>query len=184
MTGFYLLIGKQGSGKTLMMTKLAFEKISENPSIRVFSNYELIGTPFTYITFDNKKERDKGKLDILKMLDDDPNYFDNSIMLLDEIHVYADSYDFMSKNNRRLQTFFSQLRKRNIYMLATTQYLMNLDIRLRRQCMNVHEMSHIKRERFLVQTYEIDGYYTKHVTSYVVDLSGYYNKYNTFELIL
>ncbi len=184
MVGFYLFSGKQGSGKTLMQTKIAFDNYEENPTLKVFSNYELKGMPFCYVTFNSEIEVNKEKLDILTQLDEDPDFFNNSIMLLDEIHLYLDSLDFMRRNNRRLQTFFSQLRKRNILLLGTTQYVMNLDIRIRRQCMNVIEMKHIKKDIFQSDTYDIDGYYTEFKNSHLIDLSGYYDKYNTFELIL
>lgn len=183
MVGFFLFSGKQGSGKTLMQTKIAFDNHEANESLRIFSNYKL-SIPFTYVTFNSEIDINKDKLDILAQLDDDPDYFNNSIMLIDEIHLYLDSLDFMRRNNRRLQTFFSQLRKRNILLLGTTQYVMNLDIRIRRQCMNVFEMKHIKSSIFQVDTYDIDGYYTEFKSTYLVDLKAYYECYDTFELIL
>jgi hypothetical protein len=180
MLGFFLLIGKQGEGKTLMATKLAFDESEDRP---IFSNYKLFGRPYTAITFNPKLAKDEGKLDILAMLDIDPNYFNGGIMLLDEITLYLDSLDFMRKNNRRLQTFFSQLRKRNILLIGTTQYLMNLDIRIRRQCMAVLEMKHLKYDLFKVTTHEIDGYYTQKISEYFIDLKAYYDKFDTHEII-
>lgn len=184
MVGFFLLIGKQGSGKTLMATKLALDEYDKDNNIKIFSNYELFNANFTYITFNNAIEQNKDKLDILAQLDKDPDYFNNSIMILDEIHLYLDAYDFMRNNNRKLQTFFSQLRKRNILLIGTSQYLMNIDIRIRRQCMNVFEMKRIKSSIFQIDTHEIDGYYTEFIHSHHVDLSAYYTRYNTHELIL
>ena len=181
MIGFILIIGRQGSGKTLMATKLAFDNADHRP---IYSNYSLFGVKYTPITFNSKVDKNKGKLDILQMLDLNPDYFNNSIMLLDEIHLYLDSLDFMRANNRKLQTFFSQLRKRKILLIGTTQYLMNLDIRIRRQCLNVLEMEHIKSSIFKVDTHDIDGYFTKFVSSYRIDLKEYYSKYDTNELIL
>ena len=184
MVGFYLFSGKQGSGKTLMQTKIALDNFETNSTLKVFSNYELIGIDFTYCTFNSELEVNKDKLDILEQLDEDPNFFNNSIMLIDEIHLYLDSLDFMRKNNRRLQTFFSQLRKRNILLLGTTQYVLNLDVRIRRQCLNVMAMKHLKGNIFQVETYDIDGYDTEYIGTHLVDLSAYYNRFDTFELIL
>ena len=178
MNGFYLATGKQGSGKTLFITKLLY---TEKDDRKIFSNYKLFGLEFEYITFD---EEDENKTDILKALRDNPHYFDNSIMLLDEIHIYFDSLDFMRKNNRNMQKFFSQLRKRNILLLATTQFIYNLDVRIRRQCMNVFDMQHIYQGLFRVTTHEIDGYFTEEISRFDVDLSEYYDKYDTTELIL
>lgn len=184
MDGFFLIIGKQGSGKTLMTTKHAFDMIEEYPDKRVFSNYKLNDIDFTYITFNSEIESNKNKLDILKTLDENPDYFNNSIMLIDELHLYLDSYDFLKKNNRRLQIFFSQLRKRRILLIGTTQYIMNVDIRIRRQCLAVMDMTHIRGSLFKVDTLSIDGYYTELVSSYKIDLRSYFNKYDTYELIL
>lgn len=181
--GFYLAIGKQGSGKTLFITKLTVDSLNNTPR-QVYSNYDIKGYDFKKITLNKDVEKQDHIIDILDMLDKDPDAFNNSILLLDEIHIYLDSLDFMRKNNRRLQVFFSQLRKRNILLLATTQYIMNVDIRIRRQCMAVFEMKHLKKDIFQVTTHEIDGYYTEEISQYLVDLSDYYNNYNTLEIII
>ena len=180
MHGFYIAIGKQGSGKTVLITKMCIDAFDNKRPI--FSNYTLKKLPYTAVTFDTAIE--KKKISILDKLDEDPNYFNNSIMLLDEIHIYLDSLDFMRKNNRRLQIFFSQLRKRNILLLATTQYIMNVDIRIRRQCMNVFEMTHIYKDLFTVSTHVIDGYFTEEISNYNIVLDDYYEHYDTNEIIL
>jgi GTPase SAR1 family protein len=180
MNGFYLSIGKQGSGKTLFMTKMLHTEMDDRT---IFSNYTLFGLDYERITFDRDQDGQDDAIDILDKLDEDPNYFNDSIMLLDEIHIYFDSLDFMKRNNRRMHTFFSQLRKRNILLFATTQYLMNLDVRIRRQCLNVFEMEHIYKGLFEVVTHEIDGYYSIEISRYRVDLSDYFDLYDTNEII-
>jgi len=185
MVGFYIAIGKQGSGKTVLMTKMCIDEINNpynNKDTKVFSNYTLYGVEYTPVTFDKSKE--PNKLSILDTLEENPHFFNNSIMLLDEIHIYLDSLDFMRKNNRRMQVFFSQLRKRNILLLATTQYIMNVDIRIRRQCKNVFEMTHIYKDLFEVVTSEIDGYFTEEISKYNIVLKDYYKYYDTNELVL
>lgn len=171
MNGFYIAIGKQGSGKTALITKLCTD--NHKKDIPIFSNYTLFKLSYKHITLDS----------LLNKLDKNINSLNNSIILLDEIHIYLDSLDFMRKNNRRLQKFFSQLRKRNILLFATTQYIMNVDIRIRRQCMNVFEMEHIYKDLFKVTTHEIDGYFTNEISSYNIILSDYYSHYNTHEII-
>ena len=181
MVGCFVALGRQGSGKTLLITKYAVDTY-EKEKRPVFSNYTLLKIPFQKITLDKTKNPDA--ISILDQLDKDPNFFNNSIMLLDEIHLYADSYDIMKKGNRRLQTFFSQLRKRNILLLATTQYFMNVDIRIRRQTKNVFSMEHIYKDLFKVITSEVDGYFEREISSFNVILSDYYSHYDTNELIL
>lgn len=171
INGFYLAIGKQGSGKTVMITKLCMDNY--NKDRKVYSNYKLFKIPYEHITLEI----------LLDKLDHDPTSLNDSIILLDEIHIYLDSLDFMRKNNRRLQTFFSQLRKRNILLFGTTQYIMNVDIRIRRQCMNIFDMEHIYKNMFKVTTLYIDGYFTEEISSYHIILSDYYDAYDTTEII-
>ncbi len=179
MHGFYLAIGRQGSGKTAFITKLLVDNYTSNK--KVYSNYSLFGIDYVKITFDNK--RNKNAIDILNVIKDNPNYFNDSIMLLDEIHLYFDSRDFMKNNNRIIQNFFSQLRKRNILLLATTQYILHLDIRIRRQALAVFQMTNLKDGIFKVDVHEIDGYYTSFIRTELVNLNDYFKYYDTNELI-
>jgi len=179
MYGFYLAIGRQGSGKTAFITKLLVDNYS--PDKKVYSNYSLFGIEYEKITFDNKKN--KNSIDILEVIKNNPDYFNNSIMLLDEIHIYFDSRDFMRQNNRIIQNFFSQLRKRKILMLATTQYILHLDVRIRRQALAVFQMTNLKDGIFRVDVHEIDGYFTRFVRSELVNLNNYFMYYDTNELI-
>ena len=179
MHGFYLAIGRQSSGKTAFITKLLVDNYTYDK--KVYSNYTLFGIDYERITFDNK--RNKNAIDILNVIKDNPNYFNNSIMLLDEIHLYFDSRDFMKHNNRIIQNFFSQLRKRNILLLATTQYILHLDIRIRRQALAVFQMTNLKDGIFKVDVHEIDGYYTSFIRTELVNLNSYFKYYDTNELI-
>ena len=179
MHGFYVAIGRQGSGKTAFITKLLVDNYSIDR--KVYSNYSLFGIDYRKITFDNK--RNKNAIDILNVISDNPNYFNNSIMLLDEIHIYFDSRDFMKQNNRIIQNFFSQLRKRNILLLATTQYILHLDVRIRRQALAVFQMANLKDGIFRVDVHEIDGYYTSFIRTELVNLTDYFKYYDTNELI-
>ena len=179
MHGFYLAIGRQGSGKTAFITKLLVDNYTSDR--KVYSNYTLFGIDYEKITFDNK--RNKNAIDILKVISENPDYFNNSIMLLDEIHIYFDSRDFMKQNNRIIQNFFSQLRKRNILLLATTQYILHLDIRIRRQALAVFQMTNLKDGIFRVEVHEIDGYYTNFIRTELVNLNDYFKYFDTNELI-
>ncbi|HEY8390047.1 MAG TPA: zonular occludens toxin domain-containing protein [Clostridia bacterium] len=179
MYGFYLAIGRQGSGKTAFITKLLVDNYTNDK--RVYSNYSLFGIEYERITFDSKKN--KNSIDILEVIRENPDYFNNSIMLLDEIHIYFDSRDYMRQNNRIIQNFFSQLRKRNILLLATTQYILHLDVRIRRQALAVFQMTNLKDGIFRVDVHEIDGYFTRFIKTELVNLNDYFRYYDTNELI-
>ena len=60
---------------------------------------------------------------------------------------------------------------------------MNVDIRIRRQCMNVFDIEHIYKDLFKVTTSDIDGYFTKEISTYQIVLNGYYNYYDTNEIV-
>ncbi len=178
MYGFYLAIGRQGSGKTAFITKLLVDNYTSDK--RVYSNYSLFNIDYQKITFNKKNEN---SIDILEVISDNPNYFNNSIMLLDEIHIYFDSRDYMKRENRIIQNFFSQLRKRNILLLGTTQYVLNLDNKIRRQALAVFQMTNLKDGIFRVDVHEIDGYYTSFIKTELVNLNDYFKFYDTHELI-
>lgn len=181
MNGFYLAIGKQGSGKTLFMVKNLVDDYTKQKR-RVYSNTTLFDIPYTKITF-NKERTSEDLPTFNELLTSDKNIFNDSIILWDEIHLDLDSLDFMKGDSRKKQVFFSQLRKRNILILGTTQYIMHVDVRIRRQCKYVFDMSNIKDNIFQVVTNEIDGYYTEEISRLFIDLHEYYNFYDTKEII-
>ena len=170
MTGLFLTIGKQGAGKTLYTVNLLLNNLNGR---KVYSNIKLFNIDYTYMN-------DSILLDLIK---NDINQLNDSIIILDEIHIYLDSRDFMKQNNRELQSIFSQLRKRNILILATTQYLLNVDVRIRRQIKNIFELSHISGNVFNIKVYDIDGYYSRYLHENNLDLSLGYKYYDTFEVI-
>jgi len=172
VNGFFIATGRQGSGKTILITKMCTDEY-EKTGRKIYSNYSLLKIPYVKITLQS----------LLDQLEDDPNLFNHSIILLDEIHLYLDSLDFMRKHNRQLQTFFSQLRKRDILLLATTQYFMNVDIRIRRQCLKVFDMEHIYKDLFKVVVFQVDGYLYEEKENYNLILNDYYDAYDTHEVI-
>lgn len=172
-SGLYIAIGPQGSGKTLMMVKNLYDELEKNPARRVFANMRKLKCEHEYFNF-------KQFLDLVTIPDDSLN---GSIFFIDEIHLYFDSLDFTKKDSRKAQVFFSQLRKRGILVLATTQYLMQLDIRIRRQATNVFDMEHIFKNLYQVTTNDIDGYLYRPISKFKITLDDYWDKYDTNEII-
>lgn len=203
--GFYCSLGKQGKGKTLFIIKCLCDELSKNLNRKVFSNITLYNgyvdkngnrehLNYIPISFDITLEKYKTKvinskeyevIDILHKIKQNDDYFNDSIMILDEIHIYFDSLDFMKENNRIIHTFFSQLRKRNILLLATTQFLMNLDVRVRRQITNIFQLEKINANDgiFMVEVGEIDGTFWKPKNRQTLVLKDYYKFYNTNEIV-
>lgn len=203
--GFIITIGKQGHGKTLMTTKLAFTEYKKNKRF-VLSNYSLFGIPFTRINkgvFKNLITNDEliksyfingieiniyqdyyncyGKYPLTNF-----DYLIDSIILIDEIHIWLDAYHFYKDDDIKISAFFSQIRKRRILLLATTQYLLNLNIRVRRQLSYVLDMRVVRengRKLYKCTTNEVDGFYSQELSTNVFDLQDYYKCYDTEEVI-
>ena len=182
--GLYIAVGRQGSGKTLFMIKLLIDNLKYKS--KIFSNINLynIDRDYTKISLSTREDTITDVPLMLDMLDDDINVFNDSIILLDEIHKDLDSRDFWSESSRKIQGFFSQLRKRNCLVLATAQYFMLIDNRVRKQCFNVFDMRKISNEMFNVVVSEVDGYYYRPIINYDVKLSDYFKYYDTNEIVL
>ena len=171
--GFYLAIGAQGSGKTLLSVALIFELTKLYPERKIFSNIELYGIQYERFDFDT----------LLENIKLNNSYYDNSIILFDELHIFLNSLDFYKKENRLVQGFFSQLRKRKIIILGTSQYILNVDVRIRRQAIRVFEIYKRNNDIYEVIIHLIDGYFTRQIDTLLLKLDKYYKCYNTYEII-
>ena len=182
--GLYIAVGRQGSGKSAFMVKLLVDNLKYKS--KIFSNINLynIDRDYTKISLSTREDTITDVPLMLDMLDDDINVFNDSIIFLDEIHKDLDSRDFWSESSRKIQGFFSQLRKRNCLVLATAQYFMLIDNRVRKQCFNVFDMRKISNEMFNVVVSEVDGYYYRPIINYDVKLSDYFKYYDTNEIVL
>ena len=182
--GLYIAVGRQGSGKTLFMIKLLIDNLKYKS--KIFSNINLynIDRDYTKISLSTREDTITDVPLMLDLLDNDINIFNDSIILLDEIHKDLDSRDFWSESSRKIQGFFSQLRKRNCLVLATAQYFMLIDNRVRKQCFNVFDMRKLSDEMFNVVVSEVDGYYYRPIINYDVKLSDYFKYYDTNEIVL
>lgn len=182
--GLYIAVGRQGSGKTVFMIKLLIDNLKYKS--KIFSNINLynIDRDYTKISLSTREDTITDVPLMLDMLDDDINVFNDSIIFLDEIHKDLDSRDFWSESSRKIQGFFSQLRKRNCLVLATAQYFMLIDNRVRKQCFNVFDMRKLSNEMFNVVVSEVDGYYYRPIINYDVKLSDYFKYYDTNEIVL
>jgi len=144
--GHYMFCGPQRSGKTAsslwyaqVLTKkynhkrikylddrtLKFVKFKTPPNVKIWSNYG-IGIPF-------KKE------EIFTLIDKlDPYANEVRIFMVDEFHTYFPRGSVRKEDQNmltQLTAVFSQLAKRNVFVLSTTQVYGRLDKSLREQCL-------------------------------------------------
>jgi len=110
-----LVIGRQGSGKTLLLVKKAYEYYKKGKTI--YSNIKL-NFPFKPIDYN----------DIIECK------LENAVVILDEIHLLLSSRNSMSKINRLIvDGFLSMVRKMGLTIIASTQTERKVDVRFREE---------------------------------------------------
>lgn len=118
------VIGKRGEGKTLSCVKDIVKAVRAGRT--VYTNFNI-----------NKKEFTESQQQNINILDYSffRNYKDfqlnNCLVCIDEIYVYIDSRASMSKRNKIMSYFFNQTRKRDVDLYYTTQFIHQIDKRLR-----------------------------------------------------
>lgn len=110
-------VGNIGSGKTLSMVKKAYEQFKRGKTI--YSNFHL---KFPHIPL---------TLEILLDMKENNTDLANSVVLIDEAHIYLDSRRSASKVNVILSYFVLQSRKMSCDIYYTTQFIGQVDKRLR-----------------------------------------------------
>jgi len=160
------IIGDRGAGKTCFMTALAEAYHNEGKSI--FTNYQLFNIPHKRITLQ----------EMLTL----PDYLNNSVVLIDEIHIWADAYDFLGKPARALASFATQLRKRQVTWYYTTQVFTQVPKRIRQQT-NYFIMAQAmkKKAMFEIQIIEKTSYTL--INKLKFNGAPYFDKYDTNEVI-
>lgn len=117
--GVAVFVGRQGSGKTISILNTALSILKKDVSKPVvYTNLPVNDERFVFC--ENREMRERIKKE------------SNCIFLLDEIHLY---YNTGSKNPNDVMTPFSQLRKRNIIVLGSSQIWFHLDKKIRDQAL-------------------------------------------------
>jgi len=111
-----VFIGGRNSGKTLSMTIEAYKKYKQG--YKIYSNYHL-NFPYTPYTVDD-----------LMSFAESGMYFGNTIFLVDEAHIYFDSYS-KGRRNMIMSYFINQSSKNDIDVYLSTQFSRQLFIRIR-----------------------------------------------------
>lgn len=111
----HLVIGRQGSGKTIYLVKSAQEAYKKGKT--VYSNVAL-KFPYKKISVD----------DIIYCK------LNNAIVIIDEIHLLLPARNAMSKKSRLIcDGFLSMVRKKGLEVYGSTQTLRKVDIRFREE---------------------------------------------------
>ena len=162
------ITGNMGSGKTLLATAFA-EHYRTTQKSNIYANY---GLNISYTP--------------LRMQDiaDCEFDFSNSVLIIDEIHLFMDSRQSSTKKNRIISYFITQSRKRNIVLIYTTQQSHQIDKRLRSntdyfiKCENL--TPGVKEDMFIRWTiHDMDN----NEKSFILKADPYFKLYDTHQMI-
>jgi zona occludens toxin (predicted ATPase) len=107
--------GVKGSGKTSLVTKIAYDAYKKGR--KIFCNYTL---KFPY-----------NKINLAELLSSS-NQLQDAVLIIDEAQLYFDCRLSYQKANRLFSYIALQSRKRNLDVILTSQQVDNVDIRVRR----------------------------------------------------
>lgn len=112
------IVGRFGSGKTLLLTYYALKAIEKNH--KVFANYTIKSDKASFVTPSNFEV----KLDSVDTQKQPISTF------LDEVYVWLDSRMSMTKRNLSLSHLILQSRKRHLTIFYTAQMSRTVEMRL------------------------------------------------------
>lgn len=112
----HLIIGYQGSGKTLFMVKKAYEDYRKGK--KIYSNIHFKKIPYTQIL----------TKDIIACK------YENASVFIDEAHLLLPARNSLSTRSREIcDGFLSMVRKKNLDVYASTQTLRKIDVRFKEE---------------------------------------------------
>lgn len=167
-------VGTRGRGKTLSCVREAYEHYLKGYSI--YSNIKLNTDYFKTYEMINLK-------DIIDWVKGDKQ-FKKAFFILDEVHIYLDSRSGMSKKNVILSYFVLQTRKRDVRVGYTTQFLDQVDKRLRQptevliQCQNyLRQGKSVWQKNLIMHRESGKSWYNEFYAN------DFFNYYNTDEIV-
>lgn len=161
-----MLVGDRGTGKTLFAVSLA--KYYADHNINVFTNITLKGIHHIPLAFNEIK--------------DFPPFLHDGIIILDEMHVGADSYKFLTKDVQGITNFITQIRKRNLTFIYITQNYTTIAKRLRLQTNHAYQFTKIDDGIAQVDIYDVMNFY-EHLNTIIFNGREFYGYYDTKQII-
>lgn len=152
------------------MTRCIYREKINRPDVAVATNYKLVGIDFKYINASDL-------FDIKQQLKD-------TILGIDEFHIFLDSRAFMKPSNQQLTHFILQTRHLGVNLYFTTQDISQVDLRLRRQLDFLAYCTSTPYENyFKVKVVDYRDVLNIHSNDFIYDGSPYYDLYDTTEII-
>lgn len=107
------IFGDIGSGKTLLLTSIAY--LNQDSGKKIVANYVLKGIEYE-------------EFDFYKMAKSE---YDNAIILIDEAYIYIDSRNYTQSSNKLFSYALFQSRKKTVELYLTMQLFRTIDVRFR-----------------------------------------------------
>ena len=164
------ITGRRGSCKTLLAVhychgySVAGRKVFSN----IWLNFDY--TPLT--------------LDMIRELSPE---LKGSVVLIDEVQMWADAYKFFTKDSVALSTLATQLRKLGVTLIITVQDLRDTIIRLRRQVDFMIKMERASRIDGIAYATVLDATAAEgrdFIKQFIFDGRMYFDMYDTNEAVL
>lgn len=159
---FIGIIGDQGSGKTALTTYWGYKAMKKG--IKIIANYHLgcqkkgcvvshPEFPYTHMGFDEIAKK--------------PDAIEGAYVLMDELGVGADSYEFFTEKGKKLAQIITQTRKREAFIIYTVQRFNLINARMRAQTSQYilmedmdkdipHKNGYVCQGQFLMRTFDAD----------------------------
>jgi SpoVK/Ycf46/Vps4 family AAA+-type ATPase len=161
---FTLIYGNLGSGKTLLLTILAF--ISKKP---VVSNFKLdIGKSIR-------------EFDIRTFMKAE---YQDSVVLMDEIYIYLESRLSMSKKNRYASYILFQSRKKNLELYGTVQLARTVDLRYRNLADCFIHAEGLTKFGYKYTQYDLKKNSVRTIYLPIENAKQFYKMFNTNEIVM
>lgn len=160
------IIGDRGTGKTLFAVSLASTYADQG--VKVFTNITLKGIKYIPLEFK----------DVAKF----PEWLHDGVIILDEMHVGADSYNFLRGDVQGITTFITQIRKRNLSFLYITQNFTTIAKRLRLQTNHSYQFTKIEDGIAKIDIYDNMNFY-QHLNTIIFNGRSFYANYDTKQII-
>lgn len=178
----HIVLGKQGTGKTLLVVKELYRQYKLGR--KIYSNIHL-NFPYEKINYN-------------KIVNCE---YENAVIFIDELQLLLSSRNWQNKTSRKIcDSFLSMVRKKDLEFYGTTQLITKIDVRVR------DEADYIYRcEKFILDGKEFKIYgayvpkelknnptiikvevaelFTKKLINYQFLANEYYDKYDTRQIV-
>lgn len=161
-----MFVGDRGTGKTLFAVSLA--KYYADYGVKIFTNITFKGIKHIPLSFSEIK--------------DFPEFLHDGIIILDEMHVGADSYRFLTKDVQGITNFITQIRKRNLSFIYITQNSTTIAKRLRLQTNYGYQFQKIDDGIAQIDIYDLMNFY-EHLNTIIFNGREFYGYYDTKQII-